>query len=921
MLKTLAAILFLACLLLGTLSCSEESAKITTPPDDEDPAPCVIALTVPNGGETWVEGEQQAITWTISDCGTQVAIELWRAGALVATIADSSDNDGSYTWTAAQVSDSTSGYRVRITDLASGNADDSNADFSIATPVDPAPCTLALTSPNGGESWTAGLAYAISWETSECGEQVALELWRDGSLVAMIADSTDNDGSHSWTAAQAANQAAGYRVRIVDLASESADESNAVFAIAPPEDPAPCVLTLTVPNGGETWTEGEAHAITWTTSDCGAQVTLELWRAGVFAATLVENTANDGSFTWTAAQAGDQSAGYRVRVIDLESENADESNAVFTIAPYVDPTPCTLAVSAPNGGETWVEGDEHTLTWTASDCGAEVGIELLRDGALAATIAASTENDGSYVWTATQADGELTGYRIRVTDLASGATDTSNAVFTIGDAPPNPDNYYCVSPDGTRSAGLSTTDIASFNWANADCYGSIAAAIAAMAPGDQVWINDGTYSESVTLRAEQSGSANNYSVVRARNAGKVRLDGTKFAMIDLSAIAYIEVDGFHITGTGDVAIYVHDASHHFKIRRTGWSERAGLISDESHHGLMEDCYAYGGPHRYAFQVNHGANHIIFRRCLVRWDYSNISEPIACFASYTCDNIYYQNCIAIDGTDNKGIDTGEDGLKSFFTPNGSTNCHYEGCISLAMRGAAGWWMEGSTAEGTLTDCIAWDHLTNAADAGDTYDPYSFASTADYGSWQLDRCTFGINNLGTQPVRFDAYNSESMVNSIIYGMSLNDGEYAVSSHLDEHDYNCYWGNTGNRNQVDGVGPHSLTAVDPLSHGLGSLVDIDAGSTLATAGQGGGRIGARVLTTIGVSGTLHGEAGWDQDTGEPLWPYPNEDQIREACRQFSMPAGAAYAGSPAIDGQRGFCAPGQTLTNYILNYLSRD
>ena len=917
--KTQIAILLLSSLLLVSVSCSEESAKVTNPPDDEDPAPCVLAVTAPAGGEDWVEGQQYPISWTISDCGTKVAIELLRAGALVATIADSSDNDGSYTWTAAQASDSTSGYRIHIIDLDSGNGDESDI-FTISTSAAPPLCLLSVTSPTGGESWVAGQEYAITWENSDCGAQVAVELWRDGSLVAMIADSTENDGSFAWTAAQWANQAAGYRVRIVDLESESADESDAVFTIQPPEDPAPCVLTVTVPNGGETWTEGEQHAITWTTSDCGAQVALELWRAGDLVATIASSTANDGSFTWTAVQIDDQAAGYRVRIIDLESESADESDAVFTIEPYVDPTPCALAVTVPDGGETWVEGLDYALTWSGSDCGASVSIELLRAGTTVATITEETDNDGSYTWTATQADGELTGYAIRVIDLDSGTVDVSNAVFTIGDAPPNPDNYFCVSTTGTKTSGTSTTDIASFGWANSDCYHSIEAAIDAMSPGDQVWINDGTYHEDVSLRGAQSGSANNYSVVRARNAGKVTLDGDSFSMIDLEAISYVEIYGLRVLSTGDVAIYVHGASHHFKILRTGWRERAGLISDDSHDGLMEDCYAWGGPHRYAFQANKGANRIIYRRCFVRWDYSNISEPLACFASYTCDNIYYQNCISIDGTDNKGVDHAYDGLKSFFTPNGSTECHYIGCISLNMDGAAGWWMEGSTAQGSLTDCVAWDHRENAGDATDAYKPYAFASTADYGNWVLNRCTFGVNNLGARPVTFDAYNTESMVNSIVYGMTLDEGQYAVSANLDEHDYNCYYGNTGDRNHTGGVGPHSLTDVNPLSSGLVSLVQIAGGSVLKTAGQDGGQIGAQIMTRIGVSGTLMDEPGWNQDTGESLWPYPYEEQIREDCQSFYMSAGEAYTGSPTMDGERGFCEPGQSLSDYILDYLSR-
>jgi hypothetical protein len=56
------------------------------------------------------------------------------------------------------------------------------------------------------------------------------------------------------------------------------------------------------------------------------------------------------------------------------------------------------------------------------------------------------------------------------------------------------------------------------------------------------------------------------------------------------------------------------------------------------------------------------------------------------------------------------------------------------------------------------------------------------------------------------------------------------------------------------------------------------------------------------------MHGEPGYNTDTGEPLWPFPFEDVIRNDMR--------TYQGPPL--GTRGFCADGQTLTNYIWSYL---
>ena len=890
-----------------------EAFTIAVPPvNEEDPPACTIAVTSPDGGESWTVGTEHEITWDVSDCGGGVAIELWQDGDLVDTLSNETTNDGSYMWTAEQFGGQSANYRIRIRDLSSGAADESDGVFSV--PVPDAECQVRVLAPNGGESWTAGTTHTIRWDVSDCGAMVRIELWRAGDLAQVLTNQTGNDGTHSWTVAQVDGATSNYRIRIIDLESDSWDESDSAFSIV---DTPACDIAMLDPNGGEVLTEGQTYTLNWERSDCGGLVSLELLRDATVVRSIAAGTANDGTHTWTPTRDGTATDGYRVRVTDLVSGATDTSDAAFSIVEPGAGGDCTLTVTYPDGGEELVEGSEYSISWNRSDCGAEVALELWRGGEMVSTIAASTANDGSYGWIASQDGGATTGYRILVRDLDSGVEDMSDDTFQIPDDVPSPDDYYCVKIGGTRTSGRSTGDISAFGWANADCYGTIAAAVAEMGPGDQVWVDDGTYEEDVNLRVEKSGSASDYTVVRARNAGRATLLNQDYT-INLRGTSYVEVMGFRVIDSALAPIYVHDSAHHFKFFRISWNGRTGLVTDGSHHGLLEDCYAYGGPHRYAFQVSNGANNIIFRRCLVRWDFSLTQEPQGCFASYTCDKIYYQNCISIDGTDNKGIDTPNvDGLKSYFTPNGSTDCHYEGCISIAMQGAAGWWLEGTTAIGTLTDCIAWNHLTNAADETDTYDPYSFASTADVGSWSLRNCTFGINNLGRRPVTFDMYNDESMRDCIIMSMTLDSGQYAVSDHLDDGDYNVYWGNTGGRNIDGSMGSHSRTDINPLTSGLVSPVEVQLGSVLGSAGEGGGRVGARIVTKIGASGSLVGESGWDQDTGESLWPWPYEDQIREDCSQFNMSAGEAYPGSPVMNGARGFCAPGQTLTNYVLNY----
>ena len=85
--------------------------------------------------------------------------------------------------------------------------------------------------------------------------------------------------------------------------------------------------TLTAPNGGESWTLGSAHDITWSTGNGGA-VTIELSRDdGSSWETLFASTANDGSASWTVGGAVTSQALVRVS----NSSGSDTSNAAFTV--------------------------------------------------------------------------------------------------------------------------------------------------------------------------------------------------------------------------------------------------------------------------------------------------------------------------------------------------------------------------------------------------------------------------------------------------------------------------------------------------------------------------------------------------------------------------------------------------------------
>lgn len=397
-------------------------------------SPCAIGLTSPAGGEFWQEGSERTIAWSASGCGDFMRIDLLLDGAVCETIEASTANDGAYSWIVRRCAPAQGGYAIRMTDLTSGVSADSPAPFSITAAP---PCLITVAEPNGAESWQAGTTHEIRWTSASCGATVRIELLRHGSQCRLIDAAAANDGSYEWTVEGCSGEQGAYAILVTDPPSGASDESDAPFSIPP----APCAVSVLSPNGGESWEEGTPREILWDSRSCSPTVRVELLRDGAPCSVLSEQTENNGSFPWMAAQCGDDEPGYRIRIVDPQTGEHDESDGTFAIPPA---PPCKPIVTSPAGGETWIEGTPGTIRWSPGSCDASVRIELLAEGIPCAEIAASTENDGAHDWIPQRCLDRESGYRVRVTGLQSGESGSSGWDFTIA----GPCEIEVTSPAG-----------------------------------------------------------------------------------------------------------------------------------------------------------------------------------------------------------------------------------------------------------------------------------------------------------------------------------------------------------------------------------------------------------------------------------------------------------------------------------------
>jgi len=392
-----------------------------------------LTLTSPNGGENLVSGNAYKVTWASNgNPKAYVKIELVKPGALNKVIASSAPNNGSYLWTIPMTQPLGSDYRLRITrttyPAGSKPANDtSNNSFSLI------PETLSLMSPDGGQSWVGGSSHEITWaSTGSPKAYVKIELVKPGVANRVIVGSTPNDGVYDWTIPMTQPLGSDYTVKITRTtfstgSTAATDSSNAVFALISE------TLTVTYPNGGEEWVGGTTNSITWTsTGSPTAYVKIELVKPGVLNRGIISSTLNDGSYDWVIPMTQALGSDYSVKITRTtfptgSTAATDYSDEYFSIAPE------ELAVTSPNGGESWVRGTVHGITWvTTGSSNAYVRIELLKGGELRRVIASSALNKGTYSWAIPAALALGVDYSVRVTRTSGFRVgDSSDAYFSV----------------------------------------------------------------------------------------------------------------------------------------------------------------------------------------------------------------------------------------------------------------------------------------------------------------------------------------------------------------------------------------------------------------------------------------------------------------------------------------------------------
>jgi hypothetical protein len=420
-----------------------------------------ITVTTPNGGETLTVGQAYNITWTTENIPESDPIEIQLSadgGSTYAMVNDGTFGTygGTYQWS---VPDSvTTSAKIKIFNTAKNVADSSDTDFSIVAPEP----TLAVTYPNGGETFLVGNAYTIRWATANIPDTdlAEIRLSTDGGLTYTNLSTGvfgDYDGQYSWVASGTASSTA--RIQVVNTTQGISDESDANFII----DGAEPQVTVTSPNGGETWTTGEDYTITWNSVNISSTDLIEIRLSvdgGQSYSTLADGNFGmyGGSYTWTVT--GDTTSMARIQVANTTQNVTDSSDADFVItAP-----PASITVTAPSGGEVLNGGQNFTIQWTTISIQDtdSVSIRLSLNNGTYSEITKGTFGDfaGSYEWAVPDTTSSPTW--IQIVDTDNNVSDINNSSFTILETP----KITLTSPNGGEQWEVGTTQQIRWDYAS-----------------------------------------------------------------------------------------------------------------------------------------------------------------------------------------------------------------------------------------------------------------------------------------------------------------------------------------------------------------------------------------------------------------------------------------------------------------------
>jgi len=389
-----------------------------------EPGGTITVIQPSDSGMQWAVGTTRLISWT-DNLTENVNIDLldYTVPSAVDTTSIATGVPGTtYGW---HISDTTSlgtKYRIRVSSGVQSISDESDSTFSLVA-YEPGGF-ITVKQPNGGESWAVSTEHLISW-TLNFAEVVKVELIHADTVYSILAPSVTGN-SYSWMVSDTVLLDTNYRIKVTSTVDSTInDESDSTFSLVAYAPGG--AITVVQPNGGEGWTKGSEHLISWTLN-FAEPVKVELVAADTVYSILVPSLTGN-SYSWTISDTVPLGTSYKIQVTStVDSTIWDQSDTTFSIT--ATPPGGIITLIQPNGGDSWPLGSAHLISWTANFADA-VKVDLVAADTVYSILASSVVGN-SYSWTISDTVTLGANYKVKVTSTVDTAVwDKSDNTFSI----------------------------------------------------------------------------------------------------------------------------------------------------------------------------------------------------------------------------------------------------------------------------------------------------------------------------------------------------------------------------------------------------------------------------------------------------------------------------------------------------------
>ena len=188
----------------------------------------------------------------------------------------------------------------------------------------------------------------------------------------------------------------------------------------------PDSISIISPIHSDLWEISSVYSISWSSIGSFANILIELYENGIFILEITESTPNDGLYLWTLPPGLDDSTLFQIKVIDANNKDTYNVSESFEIKDLR-----TIIVTSPTSSSYWIMENNYYINWTSTGTIASIKIELYASSILVLEIAASTPNDGAFLWSIPNTLINYTEYVIKVSDLIDPIVFDDSNLFTI----------------------------------------------------------------------------------------------------------------------------------------------------------------------------------------------------------------------------------------------------------------------------------------------------------------------------------------------------------------------------------------------------------------------------------------------------------------------------------------------------------